>query len=97
MGKGKRNSTIVISSSDDDEVKEKDLSLKSGFGFSKSAPTGKNPKRAKRATRVSLSTSCSSPFQHSSASGFDEVHFNICFSFVHMYNIYGSSALISMK
>ncbi|KAL8549900.1 hypothetical protein ACS0TY_008659 [Phlomoides rotata] len=70
MGKAKRNSAIVISSSDDDEVKDNDFSLKSGFGFSKSATTRKIPKRAKR---VSLSTSCSSPFQHSSAGGFDEV------------------------
>lgn len=71
MGKGKRNCAIVISSSDDEE--DKDLLLKTGFRFSKSAPTRKNPKRAKR---VSLSSSCSKPFQYSSSDGFDEVHFD---------------------
>lgn len=82
MGKGKRNSAIVISSSDDDEVKDKNFLLKTGFSFSKPAPTRKNPKRAKR---VSVSSSCSSPFEHSGASGFDEVHFGVCYNFIYMY------------
>ncbi|KAG8373619.1 hypothetical protein BUALT_Bualt11G0043100 [Buddleja alternifolia] len=62
MGKGKRNSGILISSSDDEE-EDKDLPLKNNF---RSAPTRKNPKRAKR---VSISTSSS---QHSASNGFDE-------------------------
>ncbi|XP_011078939.1 cell cycle checkpoint protein RAD17 [Sesamum indicum] len=70
MGKGKRNSVVVISSSDDDEDKDNGFLLKTGFRFSKSAPTRKNPKRAKR---LSLANSCSWPLQPSGSSGFDEV------------------------
>ncbi|KAK4479960.1 hypothetical protein RD792_013014 [Penstemon davidsonii] len=69
MGKGKRNSAIVISSSDDDEDKDF-VSRKTNFRYSKSAPTRKNPKRAKR---VTLSNSSSRTFQHSDSNGFDEV------------------------
>ncbi|KAL2234872.1 UNVERIFIED_CONTAM: Cell cycle checkpoint protein RAD17 [Sesamum indicum] len=69
MGKGKRNSVVVISSSDDDEDKDNGFLLKTGFRFSKSAPTRKNPKRAKR---LSLANSCSWPLQPSGSSGFDE-------------------------
>ncbi|KAG6385873.1 hypothetical protein SASPL_154756 [Salvia splendens] len=70
MGKGKRSSTIVISSSDDDEVKDKHLSSKTGVRFSNSAPPPKNPKRAKK---FSVSSSYSSPFLNSSAIDFDEI------------------------
>ncbi|KAK4410441.1 Cell cycle checkpoint protein [Sesamum angolense] len=70
MGKGKRNSVVVISSSDDDEDKDNGFLLKTGFRFSKSAPTRKNPKRAKR---LSLANSRSRPLQPSGSSGFDEV------------------------
>ncbi|KAL0396922.1 UNVERIFIED_CONTAM: L-ascorbate peroxidase 3 [Sesamum calycinum] len=62
MGKGKRNSVVVISSSDDDEDKDNGFLLKTGFRFSKSAPTRKNPKRAKR---LSLANSRSRPLQPS--------------------------------
>ncbi|XP_057804748.1 cell cycle checkpoint protein RAD17-like isoform X2 [Salvia miltiorrhiza] len=77
MGKGKRNSTIVISSSDDDQVKDKNLSSKTDVRFSRSAPTRKNPKRAKK---VSVSRSYSSPFHNSSVIDFDEVK-QICEEF----------------
>ncbi|XP_042042383.1 cell cycle checkpoint protein RAD17-like isoform X2 [Salvia splendens] len=77
MGKGKRSSTIVISSSDDDEVKDKHLSSKTGVRFSNSAPPPKNPKRAKK---FSVSSSYSSPFLNSSAIDFDEVK-QICEEF----------------
>ncbi|XP_012828856.1 PREDICTED: cell cycle checkpoint protein RAD17-like isoform X1 [Erythranthe guttata] len=78
MGKAKRNCAIVISSSDDEKDKDNNLLLKSGFSSSKSAPTRKNPKRAKR---VSLPSSNSrQPFQYSSSSGFDEVK-RICEEF----------------
>ncbi|PIN09503.1 hypothetical protein CDL12_17908 [Handroanthus impetiginosus] len=74
MGKVKRNSAIVISSSDDDG----DFSLTTSFRTSKSAPTRKNPKRAKRA---SLSSSSSRSFPQSSSSDFDEVHFECMLQF----------------
>ncbi|KAL1566642.1 cell cycle checkpoint protein RAD17 isoform X1 [Salvia divinorum] len=77
MGKGKRNFTVVISSSDDDEVKIKHLSSETDVRLSKSAPPRKNPKRAKK---VSVSSSYSSPFQNSSAIDFDEVK-QICEEF----------------
>lgn len=77
MGKGKRNSTILISSSDDDDVKDKISLSKTDVSFSKSAPTKKNPKRAKR---VSVSRRNSSPFQSSGVTDFDEVK-QICEEF----------------
>ncbi|KAH6799301.1 RADIATION SENSITIVE 17 [Perilla frutescens var. frutescens] len=77
MGKGKRNSAIIISSSDDDDVKDTNFSSKIDVSFSKSAPTKKNPKRAKRA---SVSRSYSSAFQNSGATDFDEVK-QICEEF----------------
>lgn len=77
MGKGKRNSAILISSSDDEEVKDKNLLPITEVRYSKSAPTKKNPKRAKRGS-VSVSWSCSSSFQNTGAIDFNEVHFDLC-------------------
>ncbi|KAL3651864.1 hypothetical protein CASFOL_004866 [Castilleja foliolosa] len=77
MGKGKRNPAIVISSSDEDDDKDSDFSLKKGYRFSESAPNRKNPKRAKV---VSLANSCPRPFRRSGSTGFDEVK-RICEEF----------------
>ncbi|XP_051114688.1 cell cycle checkpoint protein RAD17 isoform X1 [Andrographis paniculata] len=71
MGKGKRNQAIVISSSSDDgEDKSSSGLSKTGLRSSKSAPTRKNPKRAKR---VSQSHSHSRPLELYGFSDFDEL------------------------
>lgn len=79
MGRGKRRGTILISSSDDDEVKDKNFVPNSEARFSKSAPTKKNPKRAKK---VAVSRSHSSSFQNTGAIDFNEVYVLISFTFI---------------
>lgn len=76
MGRGKRRGAILITSSDDDEVKDRNFVPKSAARFSKSAPTNKNPKRAKK---VAVSRSYSSSFQSSGAIDFNEVYSDVCF------------------
>ncbi|KAL2520377.1 Cell cycle checkpoint protein RAD17 [Forsythia ovata] len=68
MGKVKRSSAIVISSSDDED--DKDFVLKTNFSYSKSVPTRRNRKRANRAQ---LSDSRSRVFHDSNDNGFDVI------------------------
>ncbi|KAL2482205.1 cell cycle checkpoint protein RAD17 [Forsythia ovata] len=68
MGKVKRSSAVVISTSDDED--DRDFVMKTNFSYSKSVPTRRSRKRSNRAQ---LSDSRSRVFHDSNDNGFDVI------------------------